>query len=158
MTINVYRSFPASTGTVLARSPDVGVAPAITPNYMSAAEDRQALVAGLRLARNIFSQPALRKWGVQETLPGTAVQSDQEWLRYAREKGVSGYHLLGTCRMGGDENAVVDPQLKVRGVRGLRVIDASIFPSSTSGNTNAPTIMAAEKGAAMILAEAGGMA
>jgi len=158
MTINVYRSFPASTGTVLARSPDVGVAPAITPNYMSAAEDRQALVAGLRLARNIFSQPALRKWGVQETLPGTAVQSDQEWLRYAREKGVSGYHLLGTCRMGRDENAVVDPQLKVRGVRGLRVIDASIFPSSTSGNTNAPTIMAAEKGAAMILAEAGGMA
>jgi choline dehydrogenase len=154
MTINVYRSFPESTGSVLARSTDVGVAPAVTFNYMSAQADRIALLAGLRLARHLFSMPALRQWGVQETLPGAAVQSDEEWLQYAREKGVSGYHLLGTCRMGGDAEAVVDPQLKVRGVRGLRVIDASIFPSSTSGNTNAPTIMAAEKGAAMVLAEA----
>jgi choline dehydrogenase len=127
--------------------------PAIVPNYLSAPADGKALIAGLRLARSLFSMPSLRRWGVVETLPGPAVETDDALLDYARAKGVSGYHLVGTCRMGGGDS-VVDPQLKVRGVAGLRVIDASILPSCTSGNSNAPTIMVAEKGAAMILAEA----
>jgi choline dehydrogenase len=153
MTISVYHSYPDSTGTVQARSADAADAPAISPNYLSAAADRDALVAGLRLARRIFSMPALQQWAVEETLPGAAVDRDEQWLAYARAKGVSGYHLVGTCRMGG-QDAVVDPRLRVRGVQGLRVIDASVLPSCTSGNSNAPTLMLAEKGAAMVLADA----
>ncbi|MDO9165694.1 MAG: GMC family oxidoreductase N-terminal domain-containing protein [Rhodoferax sp.] len=153
MTINVYQSYPESIGTVQARSPDAAEAPAIAPNYLSTPADREALLAGLKLARHIFSMPALKKWGVQETLPGVEAQNDEQWLAYARAKGVSGYHLVGTCRMGGAD-AVVDPQLRVRGVQSLRVIDASILPTCTSGNSNAPTLMVAEKGAAMLLADA----
>jgi choline dehydrogenase len=153
MTINVYQSYPDSMGTVQACSPDAAQAPAITPNYLSTPTDREALLAGLKLARHIFSMPALKKWGVQETLPGVQAQNDEQWLAYARAKGVSGYHLVGSCRMGGAD-AVVDPQLRVWGVQGLRVIDASILPTCTSGNSNAPTLMVAEKGAAMLLADA----
>ena len=156
MTISVYHSYPQSAGTVLARSTDAAQAPAITPNYLDAADDCKALLAGLRLARRISSMPALLQWTVEETLPGAEVTTDDRLLAYAREKGVSGYHLVGTCRMGSGDDAVVDPQLKVRGVTGLRVVDASILPSCTSGNSNAPTIMVAEKGARMILAEAAG--
>lgn len=154
MTINVYQSYPQSTGTVRARSADAADAPAITPNYLSAPADREAVLSGLRLARRIFSMPALQRWEEEETLPGAAVDGDEQLLAYARTKGVSGYHLVGTCRMGGSEDDVVDPQLKVRGVQGLRVIDASVLPTCTSGNTNAPTLMVAEKGAAMVLADA----
>ncbi|MET0167417.1 MAG: GMC family oxidoreductase N-terminal domain-containing protein [Vicinamibacterales bacterium] len=155
MTISVYHSYPQSTGTVCARSPDAAIAPAISPNYLSAPEDRDALLAGLRFARHILSMPPLRKWGVEETLPGPSFSSDEDLLGYARAKGVSGYHLVGTCRMGGDLGSVVDPRLNVRGVRALRVVDASVLPSCTSGNSNGPTIMVAEKGAAMVLADAG---
>jgi choline dehydrogenase len=154
MTISVYQSYPQSVGYVRARSTDAAQMPAIAPNYLSAPADGKALIAGLRLARKLFSMSSLRRWGVEETLPGPAVESDDALLDYARAKGVSGYHLVGTCRMGG-VGSVVDPQLKVRGVAGLRVIDASILPSCTSGNSNAPTIMVAEKGATMILADAG---
>ncbi|MFZ2389168.1 MAG: GMC family oxidoreductase N-terminal domain-containing protein [Polaromonas sp.] len=154
MTIAVYQSYPESKGTVCARSADATEAPAITPNYLSAPGDRNALLSGLRLARRVFSMPALRPWCVKETLPGGDVVSDAQWLDYANTKGVSGYHLVGTCRMGGDDESVVDPSLRVRGMLGLRVIDASILPSCTLGNSNAPTMMVAEKGAAMLLAEA----
>ncbi|MBA2961064.1 MULTISPECIES: GMC family oxidoreductase [Ramlibacter] len=153
MTISVYQSYPHSTGSVRARTADAADAPAITPCYLSAAADGEALLAGLRLARRLFSMPALQQWGVEETLPGAAVDSDTEWLDYARARGVSGYHLVGTCRMGGAD-AVVDPRLRVRGVQRLRVIDASVLPTTTSGNSNAPTLMVAEKGAAMVLADA----
>ena len=152
MTISVYQSYPESNGSVRIRSTDPMEMPSIQPNYLSQAGDCSAVLAGLRLAREIFSMPALSRWGVQETLPGTATQSDAQWIDYAREKGVSGYHLVGTCRMGTSDNAVVDPQLRVRGLQGLRVVDASILPSCTSGNSNAPTLMLAEKGADMILA------
>ena len=114
---------------------------------------RRALVAGLRKARQVFAAPALARWTTQETLPGNDTRSDEQLLDYAMAKGVSGYHLVGTCRMGGLD-AVVDPCLKVRGVDGLRVIDASVMPTCTTGNTNAPTLMIAEKGAAMVLADA----
>lgn len=152
MTISVYQSYPQSKGSVLICSTDPAQMPSIQPNYLSEAGDCSALLTGLRLAREIFSMPALRRWGIEETLPGTATQSDAQWIDYAREKGVSGYHLVGTCRMGASGNAVVDPQLRVRGLQGLRVVDASILPSCTSGNSNAPTLMVAEKGADMILA------
>lgn len=152
MTINVYQSYPSSAGTVKACTPRAADAPAISPNYLNAASDREALIAGLRLARRIFEMPSLRQWGVQETLPGPETTTDEQWLHYARAKGVSGYHLVGTCRMG-DEQAVVDSRLRVRGVKGLRVIDASVLPSCTLGNSNAPTLMVAEKGAAMLLAD-----
>lgn len=152
MTINVYQSYPASSGTVRALTPHAADAPAISPNYLDAAGDQQALISGLRLARRLFEMPALRQWGVQETLPGAETITDEQWLTYARSKGVSGYHLVGTCRMG-DETAVVDSRLRVRGVEGLRVMDASVLPSCTSGNSNAPTLMVAEKGAAMLLAD-----
>ena len=156
MTINVFHSYPESTGSVRARSADPRDAPAIVPNYLQEEGDRGALLAGLRMARRIFAMPALRRWGVQETLPGAEVDSEAQWLAYARSRGVSGYHLVGTCRMGGDD-AVVDPQLRVRGVQGLRVVDASVLPTCTSGNSHAPTLMVAEKGAAMVLAEAQGV-
>jgi choline dehydrogenase len=154
MTISVYHSYPQSKGSVRIRSIDPMQMPSIQPNYLSEVEDCRALTAGLRLAREIFSMPALSRWGIQETLPGTGTQSDEQLIGYAHEKGVSGYHLVGTCRMGTDENAVVDPQLRVRGLQGLRVVDASILPSCTSGNSNAPTMMVAEMGADMILAGA----
>jgi choline dehydrogenase len=154
MTISVYQSYPQSKGSVRIRSTDPLQMPSIHPNYLSEAGDCSALLAGLRLARQIFSMPALSRWGIQETLPGSVTQSDAQWIDYAREKGVSGYHLVGTCRMGGHDSAVVDPQLRVRGLQGLRVVDASILPSCTSGNSNAPTMMLAEKGAEMILAAA----
>jgi len=156
MTINVYHSFPESQGSVRARSADASEAPAIEAGYLRAAADRAAVVAGLHLGRRIFSMPALRRWSVEETLPGDAAASDEQLLEYALAKGVSGYHLVGTCRMGGDSQSVVDPQLKVRGVQGLRVIDASVLPSCTSGNSNAPTLMVAERGASLVLAMAGG--
>lgn len=152
MTINVYQSYPSSYGTVKALTPNAADAPGISPNYLDAVGDQQALISGLRLARRIFEMPALRQWGVQETLPGAETITDEQWLGYARSKGVSGYHLVGTCRMG-DETAAVDSRLRVRGVEGLRVIDASVLPSCTLGNTNAPTLMVAEKGAAMLLAD-----
>jgi choline dehydrogenase len=106
------------------------------------------------LARKIMDMPALKPWCVHETMPGEDMQSDEQLLAYARAKGVSGYHLVGTCQMGQGSDTVVDPRLRVHGVQGLRVVDASILPSGTSGNSNAPTLMVAEKGAAMILADA----
>jgi choline dehydrogenase len=153
MTISVYQCRPDSTGTVHARSSSMCDAPRITPNYLSCESDRRALVAGLRKARQVFAAPALAHWTTEETLPGKDTSSDEQLLDYAMAKGVSGYHLVGTCRMGGPD-AVVDPCLKVRKVEGLRVIDASVMPTCTTGNTNAPTLMIAEKGAAMVLADA----
>lgn len=153
MTLSVYQCRPESSGSVLARSRNVQDAPRITPNYLSCEADRQALIAGLRKAREVFAMSALARWTTEETLPGPSTESDEQLLEYAMSKGVSGYHLVGTCRMGG-ETAVVDPSLKVRGVEGLRVIDASVMPTCTTGNTNAPTMMIAEKGAAMVLTDA----
>jgi choline dehydrogenase len=126
----------------------------IAPNYLTASTDVATVLEGLKLARRIFAASVFGGIALAEVLPGPDVASDDELVAYARERGVSGFHFTGTCRMGGDADSVVDPRLKVRGVDGLRVIDASVMPTGTSGNTNAPTIMVAEKGAAMILADA----
>ena len=120
-------------------------------NYLAIDEDRNALLAGLHWIRRIFSSKPMADHIQEETAPGRNIRSDDEILNFIRDNAQSMYHPVGTCRMGHDELAVVDDRLRVRGLQGLRVIDASIMPVIVSGNTNAPSIMIAEKGAAMIL-------
>jgi len=143
-----------SRGYVRARTPDPHDQPAINPRYLSEDADRRAMIGGLRFLRRLFAAPALAKYVVAEKMPGPNVQSDDELLDYARANGSTVYHASCSCRMGSDPLAVVDSELRVHGLEGLRVIDASVMPSVTSTNTNAPTIMIAEKGAAMIKAAA----
>ncbi len=150
MTVAVCPVRPDSRGTIMARSPDPFAAPIITPNYLSDTNDQRVLNAGLRFTRQIFAAPALAQHSVEETLPGPTVLSDEDFADYARRYGTTIFHPVGTCRMGEGPGAVVDSRLRVHGMDGLRVIDASVMPSLTTGNTNAPTIMIAEKGAAMI--------
>ena len=114
------------------------------------------ILEGMRLARRIAQQPALQPLVVRETRPGSGVQDDAALLDYIRETIQTSWHMVGTCRMGNDAAAVVDPTLRVRGLGGLRVIDSSIFPTIPSSNTNIPTIAAAEKGAELLLAAAAG--
>jgi choline dehydrogenase len=150
MTVAVCPVRPDSRGTVMAGSRDPGAAPVITPNYLSDPNDGRVLLAGMRFTREIFAAPAIAQYSTAETLPGTDVTSDDALLEYARQFGTTIFHPVGTCRMGEGPAAVVDQRLRVHGVAGLRVIDASIMPTLTTGNTNAPTIMIGEKGAAMI--------
>ncbi len=150
MTVAVCPVRPDSRGTIMARSSDPTTAPVITPNYLSDPADARVLVAGMRFTRDIFAAPAIAKHSVEETLPGPGLRSDDELIDFARGFGNTIYHPVGTCRMGQGPSAVVDDQLRVHGITGLRVIDASIMPTLTTGNTNAPTIMIGEKGAAMI--------
>jgi len=142
---------PESRGSIHVRSSDPSEYPAIRPNYLSDPLDQETAIAGLRFTRKIVSQPAMEKYRGEEILPGEALESDDELLGYARETGSTIYHPVGTCKMGDDDSAVVDSQLRVKGVEGLRVIDASVMPKLISGNTNAPTIMIAEKIADQIL-------
>jgi len=151
MTIAVSIARPQSRGTIMARSPDPAEKPSIRPNYLSVPDDLRVSREGVRLARRIFAAPALAKHSVRELTPGPEVQSDDELDDFIRRTGVTVYHPVGTCKMGVDPMAVVDPRLRVHGIEGLRVVDASIMPAVTTGNTNAPTIMIAEKASAMIL-------
>ena len=150
MTAGTWQMRPLSRGYVEARSNRPADPPAINPRYLSEETDRRAMIGGLRMARRLFAAPALNKYVVAETLPGKDVQSDDELLDYARQYGSTVFHATCTCKMGQDAMAVVDDRLRVRGRQRLRVIDASVMPSVTSTNTNAPTIMIAEKGADMI--------
>ena len=118
--------------------------------YLSEEADRRAIIGGLRFARRLFATPALAKFVREETLPGRDVQTDDELLDYARRNGGTCYHASCTCMMGSHPMSVVDSEMRVHGIEGLRVIDASVMPAVTSTNTNAPTIMIAEKSAAMI--------
>jgi choline dehydrogenase len=145
---------PDSRGTIMATSPDPFARPAIKPNYLTAHTDELALLGGTRHVRRIFASPALAQHSAGEIQPGPDLQSDADLLAYARRAGNTLYHPVGTCRMGEDPRAVVDSRLRVHGVQGLRVIDASVMPTLTTGNTNAPTIMIGEKGAAMIKEDA----
>jgi choline dehydrogenase len=145
---------PLSRGYVRAKSNRPEDMPLINPRYLSDETDRMALLGGLRFARRMFETPALKPYMLAESLPGRNVQSDDELLDYARRYGGTCYHASCTCMMGQHPLAVVDEQLRVHGMEGLRVIDASIMPAVTSNNTNAPTIMIAEKGAALIKAGA----
>jgi choline dehydrogenase len=150
MTVAVCPVRPDSRGTIMARSADPTAAPVITPNYLSDPGDARTLIAGMRFARDIFAAPAIARHSVMETLPGRDIRSDDELTDYARRFGNTIYHPVGTCRMGQGPSTVVDERLRVHGIAGLRVIDASVMPTLTTGNTNAPTIMIGEKGAAMI--------
>ena len=154
MTGGMWQMRPLSTGYVEAKSPDPREAPAINPRYLSHETDRRAAIGGLRAVRRLFAAPALAQFVVGEILPGNDVQSDDELLHYLKQTGSTVFHATCTCKMGRDPMAVVDDELRVHGIEGLRVIDASVMPAVTSTNTNAPTIMIAEKGAAMIRAAA----
>jgi len=153
-TVAVSVARPDSRGTIMAKSADPFERPAIKPNYLSAESDLAVAIAGIKHARRIFASPAFAEYSAGETLPGPATGSDSELADFIKRTGNTIYHPVGTCKMGEDPMAVVDSRLRVRGVGGLRVIDASIMPVVTTGNTNAPTIMIAEKGAAMIREDA----
>ena len=135
-----------SRGYVEAKSADPNDAPAINPRYLSEETDRRCAIGGLRAARRLFGAPALAPYLVAEMLPGADVQTDDELLHYLRQTGSTVFHATCTCRMGPDPMSVVDDQLEVHGLEGLRVIDASVMPAVTSTNTNAPTIMIADQG------------
>jgi len=154
MTAMVHQSYPMSRGSVFAQSADTRELPNVNPNYMSHDEDLRVIVSAVRHARAILSQPAMSRYSKAELMPGAHVQSDEDVLAYARQVGVSGSHFMGSCAMGSSPAAVVDHKLRVNGVTSLRVVDASIFPSVSCGNTQAPTIMAGAKGAALILNDA----
>ena len=141
---------PESRGEILLRGPDAATYPAIHANYLSSELDRRTLVEGLKLGRRIAARPAMQHWIEAEHLPGADVQGDDGLLEHARRYGGSIFHPSGTCKMGRDRMAVVDEQLRVIGLDGLRVADAAIMPTVVSGNTNAACIMIGEKAADLI--------
>jgi choline dehydrogenase len=151
ITPSVCNLRPTSRGWVRIKSPDASVYPEIRLNYLSTDEDRRVAVDGMRFTRRIMAAKALAKYEPEEYRPGASVTSDTDLARSAGELGTTIFHPVGTCKMGRDSMAVVDDELRVHGIGRLRVIDASIFPRITSGNTNAPTYVIAEKGARAIL-------
>ena len=153
-TASVCQLRPESRGSLKIRSADPSVPPEIRINYLATETDRRAFIDGIRILRKILAAPALKSYSVGEVDPGAKVVSDDDLLEFCRRTGSTVYHPTSTCRMGNDPLAVVDNRLKVRGIEGLRVVDASVMPTITSGNTNTPTAMIAEKGATMILGDA----
>ncbi len=154
MTVSIYQMRPESKGSIHAQSADPNQPPAIVPNYLTDSEDIRSIVGGMRIAREIIAQPSMDPYRLDEMNPGGQAQSDDELLEFCRRTSQTAYHPIGTCKMGIDAMAVVDERLRVHGIDGLRVVDASIMPTLTSGNTNAPAIMIGEKGAAMIREDA----
>jgi choline dehydrogenase len=150
VTASVSYIRPRSRGLIALNSADPFEAPKIQFNYLTAEEDVGAMIEGIRVIRRIFASSPMAEHVVGEATPGVAAQSEEELTAYLRQYAQAMYHPVGSCRMGSDVNAVVDARLRLRGIDGLRVVDASIMPSIVSGNTNAPTIMIAEKGADMI--------
>ncbi len=149
-TASVCNLRPDSRGHVRIKSADPAAHPAIAPNYLSAEADRRIAVDALKLTRKICAARALQRYAPDEYLPGPQVQSDDDMARAAGDIGTTIFHPVGTCKMGDDGAAVVDARLRVHGLKGLRVVDASIMPRITSGNTNSPTVMIAEKASEMI--------
>jgi choline dehydrogenase-like flavoprotein len=152
-TASVCNVRPTSRGHVRIASPDPSAHPEIQPNYLSTEEDRRVAADAIRVTRRIVSMPALQKYRPEEFRPGSDIDGDEALAKAAGDIATTIFHPVATCKMGADDLAVVDHRLKVRGLDGLRIADASIMPTITSGNTNAPTLMIAEKGAAMMLAD-----
>ncbi|PRD42738.1 choline dehydrogenase [Phyllobacterium phragmitis] len=153
-TASVCNLRPDSRGSIHVQNPDYRVQPAIRPNYLATEGDRHVAADAIRITRRIVAQEPLKKYAPQEFKPGPHYRTEDELMKAAGEIGTTIFHPVGTCRMGIDPDAVVDPQLRVNGIEGLRVADASIMPTITSGNTNSPTLMIAEKAADMILRRA----
>ena len=151
MTLSIYQLRPESKGSIHIRSSDPFDPPAIKPNFLTDSEDCRVIVEGMRIGRKVIEHDAFAPHRLYEMNPGGSAQTEEELLDFCRRTSQTAYHPIGTCKMGNDPMAVVDERLKVRGVEGLRVVDASIMPTMTSGNTNAPAIMIGEKGAHMIL-------
>jgi len=151
MTLGVSQLRPKSMGSVHIESSDRHAMPAIRPNMLAEREDQQCLVEGMKIARRIVQQPAMARYVEAETSPGLDAQSDAQWLEFARRTGQTIYHPIGTCRMGEDPAAVVDSRLKVHGVQGLRVVDASVMPSMVSGNIQGAVMAVAERAADLII-------
>jgi choline dehydrogenase-like flavoprotein len=145
---------PKSRGTVRLASADPDQAPLIDPNYLSDPDDLRMAIEGLRFARRVMSSPSMKPFLARERMPGSDKVSDTDLASYIREWAKTDYHPVGACKMGTDSLAVVDPELRVRGIEGLRVCDSSVMPFEISANTNAPTIMIAEKASDFILASA----
>jgi choline dehydrogenase len=154
VTASICMLRPDSRGHLHIVSADPRQHPSIVANYLATETDRQTTINGMRLARRIAGQPSFRKVTLREHFPGTEINTDEEMLEVAKKGGATVFHPCGTCKMGSDAKAVVDKRLKVHGVEGLRVVDASIMPNMISGNTNAPTIMIAEKASDMIREDA----
>jgi choline dehydrogenase len=154
ITLSVCQLRPESRGRIEIKSPDAKAYPAIHPNYLSAPRDCQTAIDSLKFTRRLVETDALRPYVVREHRPGPEIVSDEDLLQSARNIAQTIYHPTSTCRMGADPKAVVDARLRVHGIQGLRVVDASIMPTITSGNTNAPTIMIAEKASDMIIEDA----
>jgi choline dehydrogenase len=152
MTCTIGQCRPDSRGTIHIKSARIGEAPAIRPNFLSEQNDRDCTVAGMMIARRVMENPIMDPYRKFEVVPGPDVNTYDEWLDFARGNGQTTYHIVGTCKMGRDADrmAVVDDELRVHGIEGLRVVDASIMPTVPSGNTNAPTIMVAERGADLV--------
>ncbi len=153
-TASVCNVRPTSRGSVHIASPDPDTPPDIRPNYLATEDDRQVAADSVRITRRIVSMPSLQKYRPEEFRPGPEIDGDEALAKAAGDIATTIFHPVATCMMGPGDNAVVDARLRVKGIEGLRVIDASVMPSITSGNTNAPTMMIAEKGAAMILQDA----
>jgi choline dehydrogenase len=153
-TASVCQLRPESRGSLKIRSADPAAPPEIRINYLATETDRTAFIDGIRILRKILAAPALKPYCVNEVYPGSEKTSDEELLDFCRKTGSTVYHPTSTCRMGNDPLAVVDQRLRVRGIEALRVVDASVMPDLMSGNTNAPTIMIAEKASDMILEDA----
>ena len=153
--IGTFALRPESRGSVHIRSTDPNEPPAITANYLADPRDRKTSVAALRLARRIAEQPALKALIVREVRPGPDARSDEALLEHIARLGATSYHPIGTCKMGTDAAAVVDPELRVHGIKGLRVADASIMPTMVSSNTNAPSFLIGERCAEFLLRDAG---
>jgi choline dehydrogenase len=153
-TLSPVHLAPEGRGTVRLASPDPFAAPAITFGFLASDYDMRAMLNGIKLARRLVEQPALKAFAMGELVPGEAFTSDADMERFVRETGSTNHHPSSSCAMGIGSNSVVDPQLRVHGVAGLRVADASIMPSVVAGNTNAPSIMIGEKAADMILEDA----
>jgi choline dehydrogenase-like flavoprotein len=149
-TLNSYFVRPCSRGSMLLQSADPAIPPVIDPGYITDPYDLKISVEGIKQSREIMNQSVFKRYIKQEHFPGVNVRTQVEFEDYARQYGRTSYHLIGTCKMGVDDMAVVDPQLRVRGIDGLRVADSSIMPSLISSNTNAPTIMIGEKASDLI--------
>ena len=147
---------PESRGSLRIKSTDPSAAPEIRINYLATETDRNAFIDGMKILRKILKAPALGPYVIDEAEPGPSVATDEQILEFCRQRGSTVYHPTSTCRMGNDPLAVTDQRLRVRGIEGLRVVDASVMPDLMSGNTNAPTIMIAEKASDMILEDAKG--